>query len=426
MKNVSIAILALSAISYLEPSAAFAQSSAATDQAAAQRRYVIVDLGPVVGPPGSPYSVANTGIVAGAARTSENDPLHAVLWLGKLSFDIGKPGLGGPNSMGFGVNDRGDVVGAAQNTTPNNEDFCGFQAYGLPGSNTTCMPFLWRLGHMQALPTLGGPNGYANRINSQGTVVGVAESKATEANCPVHQFEPVVWNDGKATALATFGSDTDGVAAWINDKGQVVGASGTCTAFNPNSQLYLVENHALLWENGKQPRDLGNLGGTAGIAGNHACAINNRSQVVGHSELTNNVAFHGFLWSEDTGHMQDLGTYPGDSESLAVGINDLATIVGASLDANFNPRAVVWDKSGITDLNKQIAGNSNLDLLAAEAINNIGEIVGLAVNADGELRGFLAIPTAGIFGADNGDYRPKHVLSERARRVFFERMRIRK
>jgi uncharacterized membrane protein len=41
-----------------------------------------------------------------------------------------------------------------------------------------------------------------------------------------------------------------------------------------HSGLYLGENHALLWERG-MVTDLGNLGGTGGIGGNHACAINN-------------------------------------------------------------------------------------------------------------------------------------------------------
>ena len=132
-----------------------------------------------------------------------------------------------------------------------------------------------------------------------------AESAAPDPNpaCPVSQFEAGYlgkWRDREASLLSPF-SDHDGIAAQINDHGQVVGASGTCAAFNPNSGVYLAENHALLWENGAVT-DLGNLGGTGGIAGNHACAINNRGQVVGHSELTNNTTFHGFLWTKDIGH----------------------------------------------------------------------------------------------------------------------------
>jgi probable HAF family extracellular repeat protein len=155
--------------------------------------------------------------------------------------------------------------------------------------------------------------------------------------------------------------------------------------------VYLVENHALLWENGVAT-DLGNLGGTGGIAGNHACAINNRGQVVGHSELTNDTTFHGFLWTKAAG-MRDLGTLPGDYASLALGINDGGEVVGASLDANFNLRAVLWENDGqMADLNTLIPAKSDLYLLMAESVNSSGQIIGLAVTSAGVVHGFLATP----------------------------------
>jgi probable HAF family extracellular repeat protein len=242
---------------------------------------------------------------------------------------------------------------------------------------------------MTKLPTLGGPNGVANRINNRGEAVGYAEKNTQENACSVFQFEPVVWRNGKIQELQTFPGDPDGVAAWINDKGQVVGASGTCASFNPNSGLYLVENHALLWENGTVT-DLGNLGGTGGIAGNHSCAINNRGEVVGHSELPNDTTFHGFLWTRKTG-MRDLRTLPGDSASLALGLSDKGEVVGASLDANFSPRAFVWENGVMTDLNALIPASSGLYLLLADSINSNGEIVGLGATNSG-LHGFLATP----------------------------------
>jgi probable HAF family extracellular repeat protein len=247
---------------------------------------------------------------------------------------------------------------------------------------------------MTRLPTLGGANGVANSINSHGTVAGFAETtlRDPDSACPVFQFKPVVWNNGRIQELSTYG-DPDGVAAAINDHGQVVGASGTCAPFNANSGLHLVENHALLWDNG-MVTDLGNLGGTGGIAGNHACAINNKGQVVGHSELVNNTTFHGFLWTREKG-MRDLDTLPNDVASLALGISDRGEVVGASLDANFNPRAVLWENDTMTDLNTLISANSGLYLLLAESINSSGEIVGLAVTGTGEVHGFLATPRHG-------------------------------
>jgi probable HAF family extracellular repeat protein len=363
------------------------EQPAAQEENSEHARYKIVDLGPVGIPPGAPYDITNNGLIAGAAPTREG-AMHAVLWFNRVKIDIGKPGLGGPRSAGFGINRTGQVVGAAETSDLNYEDFCGFNAYGLPHSDSACLPFLWQDGVMNPLPTLGGANGVASRINAQGLIAGYAENSVPEPGCAVSQFKPVVWKGGAAYPLPTFKGDPVGVAAWVNDKGQVVGSSGTCAAFNPNSGLYMVENHALLWKNGKVI-DLGNLGGTGGIAGNHACAINNRGQVVGHSELPNDTTFHGFLWTKERGRMLDLGTLDGDVASLGLDIDDGGTVVGASLDASFTPRAIVWKNGVMTDLNTLIRGHSALPLLLANSINDRGEIVGLGATSSG-LHGFLA------------------------------------
>ncbi len=279
---------------------------------------------------------------------------------------------------------------------------------------------------MAPLPALGGANGAANMVNNRGQVVGYAETTIADPGCPVYNFEPVVWDDCGIHRLQTWTGDNLGVAAAINDKGQIVGASGTCAGFNPNSGLYLVENHALLWERDRNrtPHDLGNLGGAGGIAGNHACALNNRGQVVGHSELPNNTTFHGFLWTEAEG-MQGLGPLPGDSASLALGINDAGQVVGASLDESFNPRAIVWENGRVIDLNTLITVNpAALYLLLADSINSSGEIVGLGVTADG-LHGFLATPKDREDSSHSfrGETRP--VLTDAARRLILRRMGIR-
>jgi probable HAF family extracellular repeat protein len=390
-----------------------------TSGSSSERRYMIVNLGPLVAPVAQPYAIANMGLVAGAARTDANSSLHAALWYRGIRFDIGQPGFGGPNSAAFGLNDTGEAVGGAQTQSPDpgREDFCGFNAYGLPPSGNTCVPFVWQFGTMHQLPTLGGPNGKANMINNRGDVAGVAETSTVEPNCPVHQSKPVVWIKGQPQTLAVAAGDTDGVAAWINDKGQSVGASGTCAPFNPNSGSYLTENHALLWETRSgQAIDLGNLGGAGGVAGNHACAINNRTQVVGHSELPNNEKFHAFLWTRET-RMKDLGTLGADPNSLGLGINDDGTVVGASLDASFNPRAVIWQDGAILDLNTRVAGTTDLYLLLAASLNNSGEIIGFGVNATtGELRGFLAIPSSS-HNSDRGTNIQKPTLTQDAHQL---------
>jgi probable HAF family extracellular repeat protein len=364
-----------------------------TGSAWAQERYNVFDLGVVGNPPAGPYIIRNNGLISGAAATPDGSSMHAVLWYKGWKIDIGTPGLGGQNSAAFGVNEFGQTVGQAETSRPNAEDFCGFNAYGF-ASSTACRPFLWQDGVMTKLPTLGGHNGFANSINNRGVVAGIAETDATDPTpgCPVHQFEPVVWERGRIHSLPPYSGDSDGVAAQVNDKGQVVGASGTCGSFNPNTGLYLVENHALLWENGVAT-DLGNLGGEGGLAGNHACALNNQGQVVGHSDLPNDASFHGFLWTRETG-MKDLGTLSGDFASLALGINDGGVVVGASIGPAFSTfRAVLWEKGTVTDLNTLVDANpKNLYLVQGESINSRGEIIGLAVDGAAFPHGFLAIP----------------------------------
>ncbi len=367
------------------------EQSATQEKEAAPARYTVIDLGVVGNPPGQPYLIRNNGLVSGAAATPSGS-MHAVLWYEGAKFDIGAPGLGGPNSTAFGVNGFGQAVGQAETSVTNAEDFCGFNAYGFP-SSTACLPFLWQDGVMTRLPTLGGENGFANQINNRGEVAGIAETSVTDPTpgCPVRQFSPVVWENGMIHELPTYPGDSDGVAAAINEKGEVAGASGTCAPFNPNSGLYLTENHAVVWQNGK-PTNLGNLGpnGLPG-AGNHACAINNKGQAVGHT--TSHASTVGFFWTREKG-MQGLGTLKGDFASFALGINDEGEVVGQSINADFSMfRAFLWEKGTMTDLNTLVAVNpGKLYLLLGESINSRREIIGLAVDGAGKFHGYLAIP----------------------------------
>jgi probable HAF family extracellular repeat protein len=353
-------------------------------------RYIVTDIGTLEGGTFSqPFFVNGYGLVSGSSNIPDGNQ-HAVLWLGKLKLDIGAPGLGGPNSIAFGDNDRFQSVGEAETSTPdpNGEDFCGF------GTHVTCLPFFWQDGRMIQLPTLGGNNGVAWAISNGGEVAGFAENSTPDPRCPAPQvlhFEPVVWEKGVIHELPTYGGDPDGIAQEINDNGEVVGGSGTCATFNTNFLYNLVPVHALLWENGKAI-NLGNLGGQTGQAGgNIAYGVNNQGQVVGNSDLPGDTTFHAFLWTKNTG-MQDLGTLSGDVASVSISINDAGSVVGASLDADFNPRAFLWEDGVMTDLNSLVAGDSPLYLLTGCSINSRGQITGLGMTSTGEIHAYLASP----------------------------------
>jgi len=256
------------------------------------------------------------------------------------------------------------------------------------------LPFLWQEGRMVALPTLGGPNGMANQINDAGEVVGSAENTKPDYSCPLPQvleFKPVVWNHGRIQKLQTVAGDSDGIAFAVNRHGQVVGGSGLCSVFTITTLTNLFPLHALLWEK-SSVTDLGSLGGSGYGGGNLAIGVNDLGQVVGNSDLPGDTANHAFLWSKGKG-MKDLGALQGDAISAAFSINNSGRVVGISLDANFNPRAFVWQKGVMTDLNTLIPTSSTLYLLITCFINPEGQIVGFGVDTlTGETHGYIATP----------------------------------
>ena len=385
-------------------------------------RYTVTDLGTLSGGNFSqPFFITNNGLIAGSSNLADGSS-HAVVWASRRAEDLGT--LGGSNSIAFGVNNYSQAAGGAETSVsdPNGEDFCGF------GTHLICLAFESANGVMNPLPTLGGNNGAANAVSNRGVVAGFAENSTPDPGCPPPQlfrFEPVIWVKGVIHRQPTVGGDPEGVAYEINDNGEVVGASGTCTTFNPNFLNNLLAVHALLWENGKAT-DLGNLGGPSGQAGgNAAYSVNNRGEVVGGSDLPGDTTFHAFLWTRKTG-MQDLGTLSGDVASNGISINDAGLVVGVSLDASFNPRAFLWEKGVMTDLNTLIAEDSPLYLLTGCSINSRGEITGLGLTSTGEIHTYLATPTQGVASGENTSQGviARRILSDDARKLTWQQLRF--
>ena len=117
--------------------------------------------------------------------------------------------------------------------------------------------------------------------------------------------------------------------------------------------------------------------------------------------------------------MQDLGTLSGDLASNGISINERGSVVGVSLDANFNPRAFLWVKGLMTDLNTLVAGDSPLYLLTGCSINSRGEITGLGLTSTGEIHTYLATPKndVEIGGTISQGVVSRRVLSDDARKL---------
>ena len=353
------------------------------------RHYTVTDLGTLGGTFANAEAINNRGWVEGTSTLPDGNQ-HAFLWRSGILTDLGT--LGGPNSgftsliPDFGPSERGQAIGQAETSTPDplGVDFCLF------GTKLVCLPFLWQNNVMRSLPTLGGSNGIAGGINNRGQVVGQAENTTRDTTCSAPGFEakPVVWQNGEVQELPTFSGDPDGVVFAINNKGVAVGASGNCRAFikaNPGS----ASLHALLWQPDRTVTNLGNLGGELF---NFAIDINDQGQVVGQSDLPGDTTSHAFLWTENAG-MRDLGTLPGDVASSPGGINNKGEVVGASVDVAGDSTAVLWKDGVITDLNTLIPADSLFFLFLAFDINSRGQIVGWAETSSSEVHAFLATPS---------------------------------
>ncbi len=264
--------------------------------------------------------------------------------------------LGGTNSwMNWGeINDFGQIVGDSETAVPdpNGEDVCTF------GTHLTCRPFIWQLFHMSALPTLGGNNGQASAINNRGQIVGFAEDGTVDSSCAANTTNnrtqlPVLWENGKAKAKALpTGNDPSGNALWINDNGQIVGFTGSCAAtnhavvwendnvntladngsgaeaFGNNNRGQIVgfvgaapgngTPNAALWQNDT----LTNLGILPGDLGGIASGINDKGQVVGSNFDSMGNWNHAFIYQN--GIMTDLNTlFPESSNLRAVMANKI-------------------------------------------------------------------------------------------------------
>jgi probable HAF family extracellular repeat protein len=345
---------------------------------------------------------------------------QAVINIDGLKIDLGT--LGGPNSwMNWGgINDRGEAVGFAETSVPDPDggDFCTSQQVFTTGKGLTCRPFLWQNGHISALPTLGGNNGSASDINNGGQIAGTAETTVTDSGCPPphprHISSPVLWEKGKAQPLPTVGSDPDGVAFWINDQGQAVGYSGTCTA----------ALHAVSWEN-DTAFPLPDLGGGA-----IAYGVNEQGQIVGTVGSADGTTQYGALWQNDA--LTNLGTLPGDFAAIATGINSQGQVVGSTLDSGFNwSRGFIWQDGVMTDLNTLFPASSNLFATMANKINQRGQISGMATVLSGphagDIHAFLATPVDASIGtsvAEVARTHPKSNLPANVGKQLLQRFRL--
>jgi len=331
-------------------------------------------------------SINDAGLVAGFSTRPGDLHRHATTWMSAAPTDLGT--LGGPNSsVAWPVkNLHGRIVGISQTAAPepNGEAWSCAPFFQIDNIGYTCRGFVYEGGHMRALPTLGGNNGYANGANNRGEIVGWAETKVRDPSCEgagpglsgqVLQFLPVIYGPGEGAihALPLLPGDSSGAAVAVNDQGLVVGISGTCD----QAVGRYTAAHAVLWDSHGNVTDIG-AGELAAPFWNTPVAINNNGDVAGFagdaSDSTGNIT-HAFIWTK-AGGVRFLSN-AADDNSTATGINDAGQVVGYYVAANGSLHGFVWDaQNGLHDLNDPGETDYAGVIVLANDINNAGAITG--------------------------------------------------
>jgi probable HAF family extracellular repeat protein len=363
------------------------------------REYCVTNLASLGGTNSKGNSVNDRDWVAGYSNLAGNATRHAALWIGDGLQDLGTLGGPNSNVAWPVKNTIGLVTGISQTATPDplGENWsCSAFFPGATGTGYTCVGFAWDGSQMKALPTLGGNNGFATGANDRGQIVGWAENTVHDSTCvppQVLQFKAVVWESrgGGPRELPLVPGDTSSAATAINNRGQVVGITGRCD----QAVGRFTAIHAVLWDRGRLT-DIGNLGR---LSWNTPMAINNGGDVVGFAAIEDsdpdNPQLHAFLWTGKQG-IRDLGTLSGDLFSEALGVNARDQVVGLSCqnaDGSGACRAFLWDDGVMTDLNTLVQpGYADL-LTVAGDISDAGVITGRAFDAvTGKRVAFRAAP----------------------------------
>ncbi|HSE69008.1 MAG TPA: hypothetical protein VLB12_18580, partial [Gemmatimonadales bacterium] len=246
-------------------------------------------------------------------------------------------------TVAFDVNASGVVVGGSEEA-----------AFGFgPGPDEA---FVYRNGVMETLPTLGGPGGFARRINNSGWITGLSDA----ADGTSH---PVVWRPGsggyEVIDLGTLGGSF-GWGNTITEDGRVVGLNET-----PQGAV-----RAWYWSGSGPVALLPSL--TEGGA-NYAVDINAHDLIVGNG--TDAAGFnHATIWRK--GVIHDINhRFPGMTYSFATGINAEGWMAVDAFTGDFIPHGFAVKGDRVIDLGAA-AGTSSADVYD---ISDRGWVAGNAV-----------------------------------------------
>jgi probable HAF family extracellular repeat protein len=296
--------------------------------------------------------ISENGVIDPFNGTNE---VRAVVWRNGQLTDLGT--LGGNESITAAINERGQIVGWAENNIPDTVSLLG-------GTQTRAV--LWQAGTILDLGTLGGPDALANHINERGQVVGDSFLDATVN--PITGFPtivPFLWDNGVMKSIGSLGG-TFGEAFLVNNRAQVLGDSDL-----PGDHV----SHPTFWENGNLvDLAVSSIGGSV-LTGNW---LNEKGAVVGAGDFSasGGPTFGGALWHN--GAVINIDTEDASCGVEAWGLNNLGQAVGTA-KCGSESHAWLWNQGHATDLNTLVPSNAPLHLVYAVMISDGGEIVGMGV-----------------------------------------------
>jgi probable HAF family extracellular repeat protein len=332
-------------------------------RAAAPQSYGVTDLGTLGGSMTFAYDVNDAGQVVGYSTTSFNT--HAFLWQNGQMTDLGTLDLGthsGNFSAAYAVNGLGTAVGNS------------------PVSNGNPRATMWRDGRIIDLtPDVAVyESSWASSINDAGRWTG---SVQLEELPPWHGF---VAEGFTRTPIGHLGGGSS-FPNDINNAGQVVGSSYTKIVDGVEQG-----EHAFLWENGV----LTDLGVLPDDTESTAVAINSFAVIVGSSSRTNTTTFQETRrpFIRANGSMTVIPVPSVDAQ--AADINDSGVVVGTMKASGglSTDHAWVYQDGVVTNLNSLVVPGSVLHITFAYAINNVGQIAAVAIDAQGFSHGVLLTP----------------------------------
>ena len=281
-------------------------------------------------------------ILVGASAAFAMSASYADPPTGVTVQDLGV-GPGGTAAYATGLNNRGQVIGLGDESTP-----------GLyPG-------ILWYSGLTVDLPFLSATDVESApiSINDAGRIAGYSDAGCY--SCALTEAD--VWHDGVVALIPLPYGYTGGNAWGINSRGQIVGGAAVSQATRNLGRAFV------------------SFGGVAtvleplpGYAKSTGLAINNPGAVVGVSISADSSIIRATLWSKDK--ITDLGFLPGGDYSEPHSINAHGQITGtATYPPLFNTVAVLWDNGKMINLGTLPGGTSSSD--AFSGITDSGIIVG--------------------------------------------------